>query len=267
MNPAELALAIRRSVLYMTCSGQASHVGSCLSVADILAVLYGAVADVRPAEPDWSGRDRIIVSKGHVAAATYAVLGELGFFPKEWLENYSKPGSPLIGHVSHHVPGVELSTGSLGHGLPVGCGMALAAKRANDSWRTYVVMSDGELDEGSNWEAALFAAHHGLDNLSAIIDYNRLQGFGRTDEVLGLEPLAEKWRAFGWRVDEVDGNDAAALQTAIEKPVEPGKPSLIIGRTVKGKGVSFMENELAWHYKTPTREQFEQALAELGDAP
>ncbi|CCQ72163.1 transketolase [Magnetospira sp. QH-2] len=262
-DPAELARAMRLAVLRMTSSGQASHVGSCLSVTDILATIYGAVARVRPEDPQWSDRDRVIVSKGHVAAATYAVLAELDYFPKAWLDDYSKPGSPLIGHVSHKIPGVELSTGSLGHGLPVACGMALASRRAGAGWGAFVVLSDGELDEGSNWEAALFAAHHRLDNVTAVVDYNRLQGFGRTDDVLGLEPLADKWRAFGWRVMEVDGNDTQALEKALTTAPDDGVPSLVIGHTVKGRGVSFMEDQLAWHYKTPTPEQFEQALKEL----
>ena len=220
----------------------------------------------RPSEPDWPNRDRLIVSKGHAAAALYSTLAELGYFPKEWLNNYSDEGSPLIGHVSHTVPGVEFSTGSLGHGLPVGAGLALTAKRSNNKWRSYVVLSDGEMDEGSNWEAALFAAHHGLGNLVAIIDYNKLQGFGATHAVLNLEPLAAKWASFGWHAVEVDGNDVEALCNTLTAPdTSENVPKVIIAHTVKGKGVSFMENKLEWHYKTPNANQLEQALTELGE--
>jgi len=251
----------------MTSSGQASHVGSCLSVTDILAVLYGRILKFDPTAPEWPERDRLIVSKGHAAAAVYSALADLGYFPADWLENYSAPGSPLIGHVSHTVPGVELSTGSLGHGLPVGAGLSLAAKRAGDTWSTYVVVSDGELDEGSNWEAALFAAHNGLGNLTVIVDYNKLQGFGRTQDVLNLDPLADKWAAFGWNACELDGNDVDALENALLSHDRAGdQPNIIIAHTVKGKGVSFMENKLEWHYKTPNEDQLRQALAELRGA-
>jgi len=263
-DPIEFAKTIRRLVLMMTSNGQASHVGSCLSMTDILAVLYGCILNIDPSKPDWPDRDRLIVSKGHATAAVYAVLAELGFFPHDWLDSYGKTGSPLIGHVSHTVPGVELSTGSLGHGLPVGAGLALAAKRSGATWHNFVILSDGELDEGSNWEAVLFAAHHGLHNLTAIVDYNKLQGFGRTEEVLGLEPLADKWRAFGWALHEVDGNDISALQETLSSlPLSIDKPSVIIAHTVKGKGVSFMEDSLDWHYKTPNETQLREALAEI----
>jgi transketolase len=242
----------------------ASHVGSCLSAVDLLAVLYGGALRVDPARPDWPERDRFLQSKGHAAAALYATLAECGFFPVADLDTYSRDGSPLTGHVSHHVPGVELSTGSLGHGLPVGCGMALAGKRGGDSYRVFVLLSDGELDEGSNWEAALFAGHHRLDNLVAVVDYNKIQSFGRVEDVLGLEPLADKWRAFNWAVREVDGHDMGAVQRLLGSvPWEPGRPGVLLAHTIKGKGVSFMEDRLAWHYKTPTAEQLTQALAEL----
>ena len=265
-SPKTLALSIRRSVLRITSSGQASHVGSCLSVIDILAVLYGSVMNFRPSEPDWPERDRLIVSKGHAAAAVYSALAELGYFPKGWLDKYSSEGSPLIGHVSHTIPGVELSTGSLGHGLPVGAGLALTAKRTNKQWRSYVVLSDGEMDEGSNWEAALFSAHHRLGNLVAIIDYNKLQGFGTTHTVLNLEPLADKWSSFGWHTVEVDGNDVEALRNTLTAcDTSDDVPKVIVAHTVKGKGVSFMENKLEWHYKTPNANQLEQALTELGE--
>lgn len=262
----DLALRIRRHVLYMTHRANASHVGSCLSIADLLAALYDGVLRVDPARPDWADRDRFILSKGHGCAALYAVLAEQGFFPKEWLETYCQDGGKLPGHItSHGIPGVEVSTGSLGHGLPIGCGMALAGKHDNQPYRVFVLLSDGECDEGSTWEAVLFAPHHHLDNLVAIVDYNKIQSFGRVEEVLDLEPLAAKWRAFGWAVREIDGHDYGEIEDALKSiPFESSRPSCVIAHTVKGKGVSFMENQLAWHYKSPNDEQLRQALAELG---
>ena len=235
-------------------------------MADLLAVLYGGILRVDPSRPGWPERDRFILSKGHGAAAGYAVLAEVGFFPVEWLETYCQDGSKLAGHLTNTVPGVELSTGSLGHGLPVGAGMALAAKRDGNPARVFVLLSDGELDEGSNWEASLFAAHHQLENLVAIVDYNKIQSFGTVDEVLRLEPLADKWRAFGWACSEIDGHDHEAIRAALSAvPKEPGKPTVVVAHTIKGKGVSFMEDTLAWHYKSPSDEQLVQALHELED--
>jgi transketolase len=258
-----LAAAIRRHALNMVHRANASHIGSCLSVADLLAVLYGCVLRVDPKCPKWPGRDRFILSKGHAAAALYAVLAECGFFPIQWLDTYCQEGSALIGHVSHHVPGVEASTGSLGHGLPISCGIALAGNRGDSSYRVFVLLGDGECDEGSNWEAALFAAHHQLENLVAIIDYNKLQGFGATKDVLNLDPLADKWKAFNWAVREIDGHDLNEVHDAMTKtPIERGRPTVIIAHTVKGKGVAFMENQLAWHYKSPSVEQLRQALGD-----
>jgi transketolase len=260
-----LAVAIRAHALRMTHKANASHVGSCLSIADILAVLYGSVLRISPSLLDWPDRDRFILSKGHAAAAVYAALAECGFFPKEWLDTFCQDGSKLAGHITYGVPGVEVSTGSLGHGLSIGCGMALAAKRDRRPYRVFVLLSDGECDEGSTWEAALFAPHHHLDNLIAIVDYNKIQSFGTVKEVLDLEPLADKWCAFRWAVREIDGHDYEQIEDALTSvPFEPGKPSCIIAHTVKGKGVSFMENQLAWHYKSPNEEQLRQALAELG---
>ena len=263
-----LAQAIRAHVLRMVHQANASHVGSCLSLADLLAVLYGRVLQVNAGRPDWPDRDRFILSKGHAAAALYATLAESGFFPATWLDEYCRDGAKLGGHVTRHgVPGVELSTGSLGHGLPVGCGMALAGQRAGQPYRVFVVVSDGELDEGSNWESILFAPHHRLENLVVVVDYNQIQSFGSVKEVLDLEPLAEKWRACRWAVREIDGHDHAQIEAACRTvPFEPGKPSVIIAHTVKGKGVSFMENQLAWHYRSPNREQLAEALTELGVA-
>jgi len=248
---------------------RASHVGTCLSVADILGVLYSDVLRFDPAQPAWPDRDRFVLSKGHGGAALYAVLAERGFFPRRWLDDYCANESRLAGHATHHdVPGVEVSTGSLGHGLPLACGMALAGKRDGASYRTFALLSDGECDEGSTWEAALFAPHHGLDNLVAIVDYNKIQSFGSVADVLELAPLADKWRAFRWGVQELDGHDHAALRrTLTALPVEPGRPTMIIAHTIKGKGVSFMEGDLAWHYVPPSDEQLAAALAELtGDA-
>ena len=260
-----LVRTIRAHVLRMVHRAKASHIGSCLSMADLLAVLYGRTLRVDPNQPAWPDRDRFILSKGHGAAILYAVLAERGFFSTTWLDDYAQDGSLLLGHASHHVPGVEVSTGSLGHGLSVGCGMALAGKREEKPYRVFVLLSDGELDEGSNWEAILFAPQHRLDNLIAIVDYNKIQSFGSVKEVLDLNPLADKWRAFRWAVREIDGHDHAQIESAFNSvPFEPDKPSVIIAHTVKGKGISFMENQLAWHYKSPNAEQFVQALAELG---
>lgn len=243
----------------------ASHIGSCLSIVDILTVLYGSILNVDPTRPDWPGRDRFILSKGHATAALYAILAEKGFFPVKWLETYCKDGSKLGGHITHHdVPGVEVSTGSLGHGLPIGCGMALAGKRDAKPYRVFVLLSDGECDEGSTWEAALFAPQHQLDNLIAIVDYNKIQSFGWVKEVLDLDPFIDKWRAFRWVAREIDGHDYAQIEEVLKSvPFEGGKPSLIVAHTIKGKGVSFMENQLSWHYKSPDAEELSKALAEL----
>jgi transketolase len=258
----KMATAIRVHALRMIAKAKASHVGTCLSMADLLAVLYGSRLRIDPKYPQWTKRDRLIVSKGHGAAILYAVLAECGFFPVGDLSSYSQDGSPLTGHVSHHVPGVELSTGSLGHGLPVGCGLALAAKREDADYRTYVILSDGELDEGSNWEAVLFAGHHKLESLTALVDYNKIQSFGSVKDVLDLEPLADKWRSFNWTVVEIDGHDHAAIKAALDAPHD-GRPKVIVAHTIKGKGVAYMEGLLAWHYKSPDAKQLAEALAGL----
>lgn len=260
-----MARRIRIDVLRMTNRGGSSHVGAAFSMADILAVLYGEALKVNPANPQDPERDRFLLSKGHAGSAVYAALAERGFFPVERLLDHCQDGSIFSGHVSHkEVPGVEFSTGSLGHGLPVAAGMAFAGKRAGAKHRVFALLSDGECDEGSNWEAILFAPHHRLDNLVAIVDYNKIQSLAPVAETLTLEPFAEKWRAFGWAVREVDGHDHDALKAALAAvPWEPGKPSCIIAHTVKGKGVSFMENSVAWHYRTAKGADFEQALKEL----
>lgn len=269
MSPSDFARAIRADALRMVHAAKASHIGTCLSLADILACLYTDILRVDPSRPDAADRDRLIVSKGHGAAIVYAALAHKGFFDRAWLKDYCKDGSPLAGHVSRHgVPGVEASTGSLGHGLPIGCGLALGARRSWQSWRTFVLLSDGELDEGSNWEAFLFAPQHGLDNLTVIIDYNKIQSFGSVKDVLELEPLKAKIEAFRWSVREVDGHDLPALRRELSAlPWQTGKPSCLIAHTIKGKGVSFMENSLDWHYKNPDAAQLEAALSELGVRP
>jgi transketolase len=260
-----LATQIRAHVLRMIHRAKSSHIGGCLSIADLLAVLYNRILRLDPAHPDWDNRDRFILSKGHAVAAVYAALAEQEFFPKEWLETFYLDGSHLPGHITYGLPGVEASTGSLGHGLSIGCGMALAGKQDDRSYRVFVLLSDGECDEGSTWEAALFIPFHQLDNLVAIVDYNKIQSFGTVEEVLSLEPLASKWQAFGWAVREIDGHNFKQIEDALLAiPFEPGRPSCVIAHTVKGKGVSFMEGQLAWHYKPPNDEQLHQALAELG---
>jgi len=268
MDTATLAKHIRIHALNMTSRGGSSHIGAALSAADLLAVLYGQILRVKPDNPHWEARDRFILSKGHAGAAVYATLAECGFFPVNQLETHYQNGSKLSGHVSHKgIPGVELSTGSLGHGLSVGSGMAYGAKLDEKTYRVFVLLSDGECDEGSNWEAILFAAHHRLDNLVAIIDYNKIQSLAPVAETLALEPFAEKWRSFGWEVVEVDGHDHAEISAALQRvPFATGKPSCLIAHTVKGKGVSFMENTVLWHYRTARGEEFEAAMRELEEA-
>lgn len=259
------AKTLRAHALRMVHAVNASHIGTCLSMADILAVLYSGVLHLNPAKPDWPERDRLILSKGHGAAILYAALAETGFFSIDELNTYCRANSRLTGHISHHVPGVEVSTGSLGHGLSFGTGMALASKRDQNNWRVFVILSDGELDEGSNWEPILFAPHHHLDNLVAVVDYNKIQSFGTVEEVLSLEPLRAKWEAFGWEVMEVDGHNHDELSECLSSiPFKTGKPSVLIAHTVKGKGISYMENNLAWHYRSPNDELLAQALNELG---
>lgn len=249
----------------MISQAKTSHIGSCLSVADILAVLYSRILRVDPRQPQWPDRDRLIMSKGHAAAITYAVMAETGFMPAERLDEFARNGGQLYSHVTHvGVPGIELSSGSLGHGLPVGTGMALAGKRSSAAWRVFVVMSDGELDEGSNWEAILFAGHHELDNLNIVIDYNKIQSLDFVDRTLRLEPLGDKLRAFGWSVREVDGHDVDKLTSALEGlPIQKGRPNAIIAHTVKGKGVSWMEGKVLWHYRVPSPDELLTALAEV----
>lgn len=262
-----LAQRMRAHALRMVHRARASHIGSALSICDIVAVLYGRVMKFDSQNPTWSERDRFILSKGHACVAVYAALAEAGFISANDLLQYGQDHSVLMNHISHKVAGVEFSTGSLGHGLPFGTGKALAANRLGYNWRTYALLSDGELGEGSNWEAMMFAAHHSLDNLVAIIDYNKLQSLTTVEKTLRIEPLADKASAFGWAVREVDGHDHGRLADVLgATPWEPGKPSFVIAHTTKGKGVSFMENSVDWHYKSPSAGQLDQALDELNHA-
>ncbi len=261
----DLATKIRVHCLKMTHGGRSGHVGSMLSMAEILAVLYEKILRVDPKNPDWPERDRFVLSKGHGGGAVYAVLAEKGFFPKQWLDTYYKDNGKLSGHISHYVPGVEFSTGSLGHGLPVAVGMALVAKHRGQQHRIFCLMSDGDCDEGSTWEAIMFAAQHKFDNLTVVVDYNRVQALGFVQDVVELEPFAAKIEAFNWAVREIDGHNCREIEESLAKlPLEKGKPSFIIARTTKGKGVSWMENTVSCHYGAVSDEQLAQALTELG---
>jgi transketolase len=257
------AIRIRRDVVEMIGRAHLGHVGGDLSVTDILATLFFGVLRLDPAAPRAPERDRFILSKGHCAAALYSTLAQRGFMPLEALSTFMQPLSALNGHPNRRkVPGVEANTGPLGHGLPIAVGCAIAAKLARASWRTFVVLGDGELQEGSNWEAAMCGGHQKLDNLVAVVDRNRLQQGARTEDTNRLEPLADRWRAFGWDAVECDGHDHAALYEAFVSPHE-GRPRCVIAKTTKGKGVSFIEDRVEWHHKVPSPEQIELALKEL----
>jgi transketolase len=258
---------IRMSAMTMTHHARLGHTGGDLSAADILATLYlGEVLRVDPSRPAWPQRDRFVMSKGHCAGAFYSTLARRGFFPLVQLKSYMDPLSLLNGHPDRNkVPGVEANTGPLGHGLPIAVGMALAARMRDESWRVFVLVGDGELQEGSNWEAAMCAQQYGLDNLTVIVDRNGIQQGDFTESTIRMEPLADRWRSFGFAVQEVNGHDhAALLKTFGSLPLNQGKPSCLIARTTKGKGVSFAENKPAWHHGVPTREQLELAAKELG---
>ena len=258
----------RRSIAMMIYRAGTGHIGGSLSSADILTALYFDVMHIRPQEPEWPDRDRFILSKGHSVEGYYSLLAFRGFFSSERLEEYSQFDSIFTGHPNRKVPGVEMCTGALGHGLPVAVGMALAAKRDRRPSRVYTLMGDGELAEGSNWEAAMAGAKYDLDNLTAIVDRNGLQISGSTETVMPLENLAAKWQAFGWDVVECDGNDMAALlQTFHRLPDRPGRPHLLLAHTVKGKGISFMENRPEWHHGVLNAAQYAQAMKELGGEP
>lgn len=258
----KLAKKLRKHVIEMTHRGKSSHVGSCLSIADLMAVLYGDVLRYDAKNPADKNRDRFILSKGHAGACVYAALAESGFFDIDLLKEHYKNGSILSGHVSHKgVAGVELSTGSLGQGLSVATGMALSAKLNKEKHRVFIIMGDGECDEGSIWEAAMFASHHRLNNLTALIDYNCIQSLASVEETMALEPFADKWESFGWNVQEIDGHDHDQIKKALLKKSD--KPKCIVAHTTKGKGVSFMENSVLWHYRTPQGDEYVRAMAEL----
>ena len=263
----ELAKKIRLHCLNMVFNGKSGHIGSMLSTADIYPVLYTKILNVDPKNPKKPDRDRFLLSKGHAGAALLACMAELGFFPLEWLDRYYCDNGKLSGHISHHIPGVEFSTGSLGHGLPVACGMAMAAKQAGKKHRIFVMSSDGDLNEGSTWEAIMLAGQHHWDNLIMLVDYNRLQALGRSEDIINLEPLTDKLEMFGWRAIEADGHDVDDIESALSTfPFEEGRPSAVVFRTVKGKGVSFMEDNYKWHYGGLTAELLAQAIKEIEEA-
>lgn len=262
----EMARRIRMRDLDMVYEAGAGHLGSEFSCADILVTLYFSVLNYDAANPTWAERDRFVLSKGHAAGILYVTLAEAGYIGQDELKTFLKPHSRLNGHPNAaKVPGVETNTGPLGHGLPVAVGMAKAARLQGAAWRTFVLTGDGELQEGSNWEAAMAAAHFGLGNLTLVIDRNRLQQGARTADTNELEPLADKWRAFGWRVDEVDGHDFGALAAGFERARrETERPTCIVAHTNKAQGISFAQDQVAWHHKVPSREQYERARTELG---
>jgi len=258
------ATEIRIEVLKMIYNAKAGHIGGAYSSIDILTALYYNVMNIDPKKPNWELRDRFILSKGHIAEALWAILADKGFFKKDELITFSQFGTRLIGHPNNKVPGVEMNTGSLGHGLSVATGIALAAKMDKKSYRAYVLMGDGELAEGSIWEAAMSASHYQLDNLIAIIDRNKLQISGATEEVLSLESLSLKWESFGWDVVEINGHDMGELIAVLSQvPKFNGKPTLLIANTIKTKGISFAENVASWHHHVPTNEEYDLALKEL----
>lgn len=260
-----LARSIRRHDIQMVHRAKLGHIGGEMSAIDILTTLYFAVLHVDPQQPNAPERDRFILSKGHSAAALYTTLAHAGFFPLDDLQTFMQPLSKLNGHPDRNkVPGVETNTGPLGHGLPVAVGAALASKLQDATWRVFALTGDGELQEGSNWEAAMAGAHYQLDNLTVIVDRNRLQQGAGTEETMRLEPLADKWRAFGWSVTEIDGHDyGQLLDTFARVPFEQSTPNCIIAHTHKGQGISFMQDQVAWHHKVPNAEELAMALAEL----
>jgi len=263
----DLAKEIRKKSLQMVVSSKASHIGSALSIADILSVLYFDIININKYKLNDPERDIFILSKGHACVSVYAVLGLLDFFPITDLDSYGKNDSNFMNHISHKVPGVEFSTGSLGHGLPFATGKALASKILNKKNKIFVIVGDGELDEGSNWEALLFASHHKLDNLIVIVDYNNLQSLTTVKDTLNLEPLKEKFESFGSLIIEVNGHDHFALNKVFREAIDiVGKPVVIVANTIKGKGVSFMENKVKWHYSTPNDSELEIAINEINNA-
>ncbi|MBX7145159.1 MAG: transketolase [Oligoflexia bacterium] len=264
LNSREFKRAIASKTLKLISGANTSHIGGCLSVADILAVLFCDILRYDSKKPQCKDRDRLLLSKGHACAILYAALAQVGIIKDEELQSFAKDGSLFLAHTSHLIPGIEFSTGSLGHGLPVACGMALAARRQQASWRSYVIVGDGDLNEGSSWEAIFFAAHHKLDNLTLIVDHNKIYSADRVETVVNMMPLVDKFSASGWKVCEVDGHDHQALKKALAPPsVSTNSPRCVVAHTIKGKGVSFMENNGLWHYRPPNPQQLAQALLEI----
>lgn len=261
----KISKEMRRAVVKMAYKACSSHVGSALSLIDILTVLYFKILNINTGNYKDINRDKFILSKGHASSALYAVLAEKGFIEKKILDTYYTDESPLSGHPKRNsIPGIEASTGSLGHGLAIGCGLALSDKNDNSQCKTVVLMGDGECNEGSVWESAMFASSRNLNNLITIVDNNKLQGLGRVEEVTGLYSLEEKWKAFNWNVKEINGHSIIEIYESLKYAYEcKNKPTIIIAHTVKGKGVSFMEDTLEWHYKSPNKEQYESAIKEL----
>lgn len=260
------AVQFRKEILETLHLAGSGHPGGSLSAVEIMISLYGYKMKYNPQSPEWNDRDYLIISKGHVTPVVYVTLANYGFFPKEELKTFRKFGSRLQGHVHHKVPGVEFNTGSLGHGLAVANGIALGAKMLNKSNKIFCLMGDGEIQEGSVWEAAMTASHHKLDNVCAIVDYNKVQENGPTNEIKNLEPLADKWRSFGWHTVEIIGHSFQQLIKALDEfGTVKDKPFVIIAHTIKGKGVSFMEGESKWHGKAPNAEQLKEAIAELSE--
>lgn len=263
MNIKNLAKKIRIETLMMTHFGKSSHIGSILSIVDIIAVLYGKILKINPKSFKNSNRNRFILSKGHAGAAVYSALSNLGFFSKKKLFTHCQNNSTLSGHISHiKNPGIEFSTGSLGHGLSVAAGLAYAGIKRRDKSKVFVLLSDGECNEGSTWEAAMFAGFHKLKNLTLIIDYNKLQSLTSTTKTLNLEPFKQKWQSFGWNTFEIDGNNLIEIEKSLSS-VNSQKPKCIIANTTKGKGVSFMENKVLWHYRSPNKEELDLAINEI----
>ena len=258
---------LRKRIIEVGCNSRIPHIGSCLSCLDLLVYLYWNELEINPKEPDNIDRDRFLLSKGHGAPGLFQVLGERGFFDKTRLEEFGKPGSVFHEHPPKpgYIPGIEAATGSLGHGFPMALGMAMAAKITKKKYRCYAMLSDGECNEGSVWEAALLAPSLNLDNLIVIIDFNKWQATGRSEEIMSLNPLGLKWESFGWNVQEINGHDFNEIKKGLDNAnLEKNKPCVIIAHTIKGKGVSFMEDDNNWHYKIPSKEEVKLALEELG---
>jgi len=265
-NLEKKANIIRRYIIEMIANAEGGHIGGALSIADIMVVLYFHILKIDPENPEWEDRDRVVLSKGHASAAWYASLAERGYFPKEELFTFDHINSRLQGHPDmNKTPGVDMSSGSLGQGISVALGMALAARYLKKTYRTFVILGDGETQEGQVWEAAMVAANYNTDNLIAILDYNKLQLYGETNTIMNIEPVIEKWRVFGWNTIEINGHRINEIVQALEEAVKfEGKPTIVVAHTIKGKGVSFIENKVEWHSLAPTKEQAKQALKELG---